>query len=424
MRLSIVALAAIGGLGLFCDSAQAGRWLPTIENPYCPITTYMVHDMPEQAASMKDPKGRPIIVVNRRTFRERPSYSKFLIAHECCHHTLGHVGKFRKGLGGQGPQPFFYIAPELKRLELLGQVSRGYYIESHYGTQFGLPEAIELLRECRARRSDGKELGYLPDERIFTMSGHDPANLYMKSLDILDDRGIPLHRTMKSGNVHVRLVIQAGQVLLYVGSLPANVRQLAEMDGRRIRRCFEALKSRPNGNPALVAIRRWNGHPIDISPMARILWEEGFRFNGKKELVYPPSAEIEMEPDTDLLDIYKPYYSEEAPVEYNEDWVLSRSDEKIRAKLEELFAVLNRHLPDECSYNYNLPLMIVQYREKRCAFIHIQRKQIRLHVSYHGWAPGLAVQPRTDLDDPQFIGKLFGRFQKVFDAIDVDLRRM
>ena len=118
LRLSIVALAAIGGLGLFCDSAQAGRWLPTIENPYCPITTYMLRDVPEQAASMKDPKGRPVIVVNRRTFRERPSYSKFLLAHECCHHTLGHVGKFRKGLGGQGPQPFFYIAPELKRLEL------------------------------------------------------------------------------------------------------------------------------------------------------------------------------------------------------------------------------------------------------------------------------------------------------------------
>lgn len=57
------------------------------------------------------------------------------------------------------------LLKEFKRLELLGQVSRGYYIESHYGTQFGLPNAIELLRECRARRSDGKELGYLPDER-------------------------------------------------------------------------------------------------------------------------------------------------------------------------------------------------------------------------------------------------------------------
>jgi hypothetical protein len=118
LRLPIVVLAALGGLGLFCDDAQAGRWLPTIENPYCPITTYMLRDVPEQAVSTKDPRGRPVIVVSRRTFRDRPSYGKFLMAHECCHHTLGHVGKFRKGLGGQGPQPFFYIAPELKRMEL------------------------------------------------------------------------------------------------------------------------------------------------------------------------------------------------------------------------------------------------------------------------------------------------------------------
>ena len=118
LRLSVVALAVIGGLGLFGDAAQAGHWLPTIDNPYCPITTYMLRDVPEQAASMKDPRGRSVIVVNRRTFRERPSYGKFLIAHECCHHTLGHVDKFRKGLGGQGPQPFFHIAPQLKRLEL------------------------------------------------------------------------------------------------------------------------------------------------------------------------------------------------------------------------------------------------------------------------------------------------------------------
>ncbi|MHC4715722.1 MAG: DEAD/DEAH box helicase, partial [Planctomycetota bacterium] len=56
------------------------------------------------------------------------------------------------------------LAREFKRLELLGEVSRGYFIEGHHGAQYGLPEAIELLRDCRARRADGKELGYLPDE--------------------------------------------------------------------------------------------------------------------------------------------------------------------------------------------------------------------------------------------------------------------
>ena len=39
LRLPIIVVAAIASLGLFCGSAQAGRRLPTIENPYCPITT-------------------------------------------------------------------------------------------------------------------------------------------------------------------------------------------------------------------------------------------------------------------------------------------------------------------------------------------------------------------------------------------------
>jgi len=119
LRLSIVAIAgAVAGLGMFLGDAQAGRWLPEVENPYCPIKTYTLRDVDEQASSLTDRLGRPVIVVNALTLRREPSYGKFLMAHECCHHTLGHVANFRKELGHVGPQAFFFIAPELKRLEL------------------------------------------------------------------------------------------------------------------------------------------------------------------------------------------------------------------------------------------------------------------------------------------------------------------
>ncbi|WP_431557152.1 hypothetical protein [Methyloceanibacter sp.] len=111
-------MAATASLGLFWGSADAGRWLPTVENPYCEVTTYTLRDVPEQASSMSDSSGRPVIVVNLATLRDDPSYGRFLMAHECCHHTLGHVGKYREGLGHIGPQPFFYIAPALKQMEL------------------------------------------------------------------------------------------------------------------------------------------------------------------------------------------------------------------------------------------------------------------------------------------------------------------
>jgi len=99
-------------------SARPGRLLPETENPYCEIKTYKLRGIAEQASSMTDRRGRPVIVVNALTLRDQPNYGRFLLAHECCHHTLGHLSMAKKELGHVGPQPFFYIAPELKRLEL------------------------------------------------------------------------------------------------------------------------------------------------------------------------------------------------------------------------------------------------------------------------------------------------------------------
>jgi hypothetical protein len=118
MRLPVVAVA-IAGLWLFCGSAGATRlWYPTTENPYCEVTTYMLREVPEQAMSMTDSNGKPVIVVSALMLTEKPAYGRFLMAHECCHHTLGHVQRYREGFGHVGPQPFFYIAPQLKQMEL------------------------------------------------------------------------------------------------------------------------------------------------------------------------------------------------------------------------------------------------------------------------------------------------------------------
>src|SRR3989304_791426 len=119
MRLPGVVMVAIAGLGLFCGSSQAAKMcLPKTDNPYCDITTYTLREVPEQAMSMLDSNGRPVIVVSYTTLKEKPSYGRFLMAHECCHHTLGHVRRYTEGLGHVGPQPFFYIAPALKQMEL------------------------------------------------------------------------------------------------------------------------------------------------------------------------------------------------------------------------------------------------------------------------------------------------------------------
>jgi hypothetical protein len=118
IHLPIAAVAAIAGLWLLCGTTQAARYLPATDNPYCDIPTYKLRDVAEQAMSLFDSNGRPVIVINTGTLNEKPSYARFLMAHECCHHTLGHVRRYREGLGHVGPQPFFYIAPQLKQMEL------------------------------------------------------------------------------------------------------------------------------------------------------------------------------------------------------------------------------------------------------------------------------------------------------------------
>ena len=94
------------------------RRLSTIDNPYCAITTYVVGEFAEQATSMTDANGHPAIVIDASVLKAEPTYAHFLMAHECCHHTLGHVRLTSAELGHLGPQPFYYIRPLLKTMEL------------------------------------------------------------------------------------------------------------------------------------------------------------------------------------------------------------------------------------------------------------------------------------------------------------------
>jgi hypothetical protein len=94
------------------------RRLSTVDNPYCAITTYIVGDFPEQATSTTDAAGRPAIVIDASMLASERAYSHFLMAHECCHHILGHVRLTSSKLGHLGPQPFYYVQPLLKGLEL------------------------------------------------------------------------------------------------------------------------------------------------------------------------------------------------------------------------------------------------------------------------------------------------------------------
>jgi ATP-dependent helicase Lhr and Lhr-like helicase len=66
--------------------------------------------------------------------------------------------------------PWQSVATELQKREMRGEVRRGYFVQGLSGMQFGLPGAVDLLRDVR--RSPASR------SRMYSVNGIDPANPY------------------------------------------------------------------------------------------------------------------------------------------------------------------------------------------------------------------------------------------------------
>jgi len=94
------------------------RRLSSIDNPYCAVVTFVIPDLSEQASSTQDANDRSVIVIDAPTLKTDRAFAHFLMAHECCHHTLGHTRIASQSSRHLGLQPFYYIRPLLKNMEL------------------------------------------------------------------------------------------------------------------------------------------------------------------------------------------------------------------------------------------------------------------------------------------------------------------
>jgi len=204
------------------------------------------------------------------------------------------------------------LLPELKRRELLGQVRRGYFIADHQGEQYGLPEAVELLRECRARREGQR--GWLPDEPLFVLSYHDPANLYITCLEMQNEDGGRIERTNKLAFDTARMVIQAGQpILLAHGQLAVTLTPV------QLIACFDLLRRNNAGGKMPLHFRAWNGHPLELHPVRALLGAEG---------------------DLPLPEYFLPYYLDNNPAEGLQAWQKGRITEPLRPAVERMREVV------------------------------------------------------------------------------------
>ena len=118
--------------------------------------------------------------------------------------------------------PWRVLYEVLSRMEMAGDVRRGYFVEGLSGAQFALPEAAQLLQDLH--------LPSTANAPLILLHSMDPANLYGSGapfdIALLDGGTRPLLR--RAGNW---LVLRAGRPLLLVEQQGKKLTALAEHHG-------------------------------------------------------------------------------------------------------------------------------------------------------------------------------------------------
>jgi len=183
----------------------------------------------------------------------------------------GIVSRELAGVSGMAA-PWHVLYEILSRLELAGDVRRGYFVEGLSGAQFALPEAAKLLHEL-AMPSHAQA-------PVILLHSLDPANLYGSgaALEIPQATDDARAFQRRPGNW---LVLKAGRPLL-----------LIELQGKRLTvlpqatkdeliqataRLPELLKRTPSRDVRhKLTVETWNGEPVTGTIGRELLEQAGF----------------------------------------------------------------------------------------------------------------------------------------------------
>jgi ATP-dependent Lhr-like helicase len=166
---------------------------------------------------------------------------------------------------------------QLQRLEMRGEVRRGYFVQGLPGVQFALPDVVERLRAVAAEYARGDEQG---DSPPVVMNACDPANLYGPTRAAGPDEGpqtvqgepLTFARVPSTWLVHHR-----GLPVLIAGDSGANLTIAQGVDEGLVQRALQALLNHLARFEYHVAVETWNGEPVLESPGQPLLEAVGFR---------------------------------------------------------------------------------------------------------------------------------------------------
>lgn len=196
---------------------------------------------------------------------------------------LERYGIVSKDLAAQDDSlfPWRVMYEVLSRLELSGEVRRGYFVDGLQGAQFALPEAVEQLAAIQKLP--------LAQEPAVLLHAYDPANLYGTSAPL----GWPLAPRIISENEQEAsapnwsrrssnwLITIAGHVVLALESggksIWTNPSSTEEAIYHALQTLPDLLKSGHGTDlRAKLIVEEWNGSPVTSSPARRFLEAIGF----------------------------------------------------------------------------------------------------------------------------------------------------
>jgi ATP-dependent Lhr-like helicase len=171
--------------------------------------------------------------------------------------------------------PWQMIASQFQRMEMRGEIRRGYFVEGLSGMQFALPAAVEELRRVRSEQHR--------DEQPILINGCDPANPF--------GRGIILGTITPSRTPNNSIAFYRGAPILLIEGDGGRLYSLAESSAETLHaalRSFISMTKLPGPIRPFkeIVVEQCNGMRPTESPLNATLASLGFRRDMNQTMRY------------------------------------------------------------------------------------------------------------------------------------------
>jgi len=182
----------------------------------------------------------------------------------------------RQALEGdeEGAWDWAELYPQLQRMEMRGEVRRGYFVRGLPGVQFALPEAVERLRDWLQPQAPGAG-------ELVLVNACDPANLFGPAQSGEETAGNDPARFVRLPSNYVVLLRGRPVLLLELGGERITSRPDLAVD--TLYRALALAVEHLSGSQRRLTVAAWNDGPILECPPAPVLERLGFR---REALVY------------------------------------------------------------------------------------------------------------------------------------------